>query len=860
MLLGVLLAAVLGQAQADRTISGTVVDEGGKPVAGARVFLYAPPLSSGKENEAETQATTDAEGRFRLRIPPWGVRILNGVAIWAYRPGKSIAGASIYPMRERHVVREPVPRPVKVEGPDGRPIAGARIAPRWIAIFDAYASWVPKDLAETLAITTGPDGRAMIPYLTARDQLGAVRVTTGSIGAQDILLVKWPGRGSTEPVITIRLPKTSRLGGRIVDESGRPVADQEVEIWARGVDGSLVPNRVDLTGGPLRTAADGSFRTAENLFVGSAYRVVVRGPGKEPVLSDWITIEDRPRVLLPIRFRSLRAIGGRVADRQGKPVAGVEVFQVGDGPERTSTRSGPDGRFSLGGFRQGPVFLFARGDGFRFHGQLIRRDEREAVVELIRTGERPARAMRVLPEPVPLAESRAMARRLVEPVWTAVAAKGSDRTRYEALVALAHIDPAGALEKLEATNFVGKVWEFRARTAIAVAMADGDPEEAAGVAESIADPGPRARALIDLFDALPASARDRRLALLDRALPQVRAEPGAPERLELMGEVAARWHELGEVEKARALFAEGRRLADQMPEKKTRERAYFAVQLAMVDPEAALAIARDFKGARVGGSFKISIGLQAIEHDPSDGIFFWRETRSLPWHPPLGGYAWKLALADRERARRIMGSVPTIERLIEIPVYLALAEKGRDEAAVRASLDEAMQRIDRDVDGTTRGSLFPIGQWLPVVERIDPTIVPEFFWREVASRQALDNPRTIRLYSPIEMIPYLAWYDREVAAALFEPMRDRIERTDDRELATWAKEFAAWSHFDPRGAFARLERVPVREDDAPDANAARVEVARWLGMDGHRRLDALWPCRKSVLDGDRVTPPRSPAP
>ena len=42
MFLGGLLAALLAQAQPDRTISGEVVDDQGKPVAGARVVLYAP--------------------------------------------------------------------------------------------------------------------------------------------------------------------------------------------------------------------------------------------------------------------------------------------------------------------------------------------------------------------------------------------------------------------------------------------------------------------------------------------------------------------------------------------------------------------------------------------------------------------------------------------------------------------------------------------------------------------------------------------------------------------------------------------------------------------------------------------------
>ena len=117
--------------------------------------------------------------------------------------------------------------------------------------------------------------------------------------------------------------------------------------------------------------------------------------------------------------RPLRTIGGRVVDRQGKPVVGVEVFQSGDGPERTATRTDADGRFSLGGFSQGPVFLFARGEGFRFFGRMIKPGEGEISVELTRTSERPTHPMPMLADPIPLEESRALSRRLLEPYWQA---------------------------------------------------------------------------------------------------------------------------------------------------------------------------------------------------------------------------------------------------------------------------------------------------------------------------------------------------------------------------------------------------------------------------------------------------------
>ena len=188
-------------------------------------------------------------------------------------------------------------------------------------------------------------------------------------------------------------------------------------------------NPVGFQDGPLRTAADGSFRTPENLLVGSSYQVVIRASGFEPILSKWITIGEQPPLLLPMLQRPLRTIRGRVVDRQGKPLANVEVFQSGDGPERTATKTDGDGRFALGGFREGPVFLFAP-EGFRFFGRLIKPGEEEIAVELIRVGERPAPELHTLPEPIPREESRALTRRLIEPCWEAAVAQKDQEAAY----------------------------------------------------------------------------------------------------------------------------------------------------------------------------------------------------------------------------------------------------------------------------------------------------------------------------------------------------------------------------------------------------------------------------------------------
>ena len=197
-----------------------------------------------------------------------------------------------------------------------------------------------------------------------------------------------------------------------------------------------------------------------------------------------------------------------MVDRQGKPVANVEVFQSGDGPEnRRQRRPALDGRFSLDGFRQGSVFVFARGEGFRFHGQLIKEGQSEVTVELTRLTERPARAMRMLPEPIRgdgiEGDGAAAGRAVVE--GGGREGERSDQVRDPA--GLVKADPAGVLEKLESAKFLNKIWEFRVQTLVAVALAGTDPEEASSMAESIADPAQRAGALIGVVDALPATQR-----------------------------------------------------------------------------------------------------------------------------------------------------------------------------------------------------------------------------------------------------------------------------------------------------------------------------------------------------------------
>ncbi len=464
---------------------------------------------------------------------------------------------------------------------------------------------------------------------------------------------------------------------------------------------------------------------------------------------------------------------------------------------------------------------------------------------------RPAREMRILGELIPLEESRALARRLVEPCWKVVVEKGDDRTKYETLQALAQADPAGVLEKLESARFQQDGWKYLLQKEVAVAIAERDPEEAATVADSIADPADRAAALIGLIDALPAAQRERKLALLDRAALHARAASSTDERLRWMGAVAERWYELGAVEKAKALFAEGLRAASQFTDKTSLRRGIFAAQLALVDLPAALAIARDFKGDSEEGRILTNMVLRLIEHRPDEAERIWKESlvKAGRVGRPDETLSWKLARLDPAQARKVIEGFPGIDQRPELFVFLALGARERDESTARQALDEGLRRIDRLMQERPERFESIAGSLLPIVERVDPARLPELFWRDVASRPPFGNPRTLSAYSPSYLIQHLAWYDREVAAALFEPSRARMEHTEDRELATWSNEFLAGSLFDPRAAVARLEKVPVSSDPGRDANAARTFVATFLGLPQEARRRRIWSDWETILGG-----------
>ncbi len=136
---------------------------------------------------------------------------------------------------------------------------------------------VPDAVAQTLEAITGADGKATLQYLAATDQLSDCYIGAEHCGAQCVRVNDDDEtRSLAWSTATIRLKPTSRISGAVKSTAGEPVSGQRIELWSRGKQWYEAPRPVEFKNGAVRTAADGSFQTPDNLFVGSSYRAVIR--------------------------------------------------------------------------------------------------------------------------------------------------------------------------------------------------------------------------------------------------------------------------------------------------------------------------------------------------------------------------------------------------------------------------------------------------------------------------------------------------------------------------------------------------------------------------------------------------------
>jgi hypothetical protein len=360
--------------------SGTVVDEAGKPVAGASLKATLLPGAQALNDQAAYRsggfARSGPDGRFRL-----------GGFLAGFAYDLRIDKEGFAPARQELPVREPgQPAPElrivlragrvafgAVIDAGRRPVSGARVTLQPAAPAGFAARLRAAREPEKFEGSTDAAGRFEVKSLPA----GTFDLTVRGRGFAPLTVpgLDVPeGSGRTD-LGTVMLAPGVALRGLVTDAKGGPV--EGAEVRARAAERSELPglhtSDSDKEAADAVTSPDGSFVLADRAPGESLDLSVLHpsyGPGKAPGVA--VPSEAPIRIVLQATSR----VSGRATGPDGKPVAGAFVFlseleSVSLGGQSGLLSSGrlhdgrtdDDGSFSLEGVAPGPVRLNAQAPG-----------------------------------------------------------------------------------------------------------------------------------------------------------------------------------------------------------------------------------------------------------------------------------------------------------------------------------------------------------------------------------------------------------------------------------------------------------------------------------------------------------------
>ncbi|WP_435016306.1 MSCRAMM family protein [Tundrisphaera sp. TA3] len=784
-------------------IVGKVVEHGtGKPVSGMQVHLFRPGASQGADS------TTDADGHFsflslagKARI--WGPTVPEGYVSAGGIKNDDIPvpeGGARVEAGTYELLRAAAPLKGEVRDEAGRPVAGAAVQARWSASSAigklSYSAQATSDDRGAFTLAgLAPKARVEI---TARGRgLATNEPTVADVGAAG-------------PVVVTVLPRPMvAVAGRVLGPGGVPIAGANVRITEREVRPGLTaaPRQVYSSGmGQLRTGPDGAFRSAQELDrEHRAYQVDINAPGYESGRTAMIEAGEGDVLTFPDvtlrRILATRIVTGRVVDRENKPVAGATVFHAWDGPRRTQATTDDGGGFRLAGIYAGPALVFAEAEGFRFGGAVV--GEGPVEVRLARVGEPPIVALKTLPPTMTRAEERALGRELIEPVLAEARHGTLENAVAQVIPALARLDPDRVEEMIE-DRVVGQ--PAAALAAVMLARFEDDPGRAVATIEADGDPASRGFGFLALADAVPASDARRR-EFLDRALAEARRADAGGAKAELLGQIADRWLDLGDVARATPVLRDGQAAIAATPGNRfSYQDETFAEVLAAVDLPAARAIFERKGQPNVSPPSKDEVrrhlgkALTRIAAvDPAEAERLLPEASGGPNLDDHDDLTFRVAVAmgraDPERAKRLLGAVgkdpkrdPVFSRPGLAPYGLGLIAARRadvDPAGARAMLDEAFAGLvaiaRRGNSHSGPGESALMASLLPAVERLDPERLPERLWLAASCRTP--RPQEIQLHDVSRMAALallVSRYDPAMAAAIVAPALDRLPALLDR--------------------------------------------------------------------------------
>jgi RNA polymerase sigma factor (sigma-70 family) len=347
--------------QPERNCRGQVLDQAGKPVAGASLVTWVPRRPGAV---ARVSPSSDAGGGFEFPA-------IEGLTVEAHEGGRVArehasfvtlqacgkAAAMTLRLGPALDVKE-TSIAGKVEGPDGQPMAGVGLEAWTNTLFEPQVRYM---LGRA---TSGADGRFT---LTPLDPV-AYRVTA-TIASREVAAAQDVAPGTTD--LLLRVPGSGRLRGQVRDAvTGAPVPNFSVVLFRK----NAIEER--LWAGFTRYDGQGAFEI-EGLPAGP-YRVTVVSEGRAPAEDQRTTVPPDPAAPPELRFALAAGnrVFGTVSDRQTKaPIAGARVSMEGraglvsDLPLSGEIISGADGSFELRGLPSGRLSLMVTAQGY--HGRVM---------------------------------------------------------------------------------------------------------------------------------------------------------------------------------------------------------------------------------------------------------------------------------------------------------------------------------------------------------------------------------------------------------------------------------------------------------------------------------------------------------
>ncbi|MGP0063644.1 MAG: carboxypeptidase regulatory-like domain-containing protein [Isosphaeraceae bacterium] len=340
-----LICVAMAQGQA-APLSGTVAGPDGTPVAGAELILaglpvYDPPILA--------RGRSDASGRFRLDRPAGlaGQDRYIAPMLWVVKPGFRLSCTKFPgPMPGadepvRVVLRPPGKAEVRVDGPGGEPLAGARVR---VERFGRESTNVPDDVADLIEAITDRNGLAVI-WAADNDEVAYIDVRTTAFGIQ--------GRPffptSTQPK-RVWLRPASSLKGQLTAEDRAMVKGWRVSAYTRTGDPT---SREPATNGFATGTTDEEGRFAFPAIAPGGLQLELKPPSELPVLpqlpASLVVIEGGENAIA-ILLRKPATITGVIKERgTGRPVPGAELYLI---PLRRagktlSARTDAEGRYTF---------------------------------------------------------------------------------------------------------------------------------------------------------------------------------------------------------------------------------------------------------------------------------------------------------------------------------------------------------------------------------------------------------------------------------------------------------------------------------------------------------------------------------